>query len=134
MKSAMPNKALLLYRFVLVNVENIAVFRKQAKDKKATAPEQTTETQTDEKRVQRLKRQYVDLVFHFICILVGFECSMVFTNWVTIDDNQFTNSDVVDSKTLWVRFAGTLVGMLYVIVTCVNNLLVARRKRYRIRK
>ena len=98
------------------------------------ANEQIAGTQTGEKQVVHFKRQFVDLVFHFTCILIGFECSMVFTNWVTIDDNQFTSGDIVDSNTLWLRFAGTLAGIFYVIVTSVNNLLISRRKRQRVRK
>lgn len=130
MRIALRNKAIFLYRFVLVNVDNARSLHSDEKEKpgKRTRPAEDEQTGTVD---NSHKRQNVDLVFHLLGVMAGFEFAMIFTNWTTIPDNQFTTNDIVDEKTLWVRFAGSITGMAYVVITCINSFLISRKKRQR---
>lgn len=125
MKIAQKNKALLIYRLILVNVDNTQTSRS---GESKPEPDTPFEKVLSGAIANSKRRQFVDLTFHFICILAGFEYAMIFTNWTTIPDNQFTSNDIVDTKTIWVRFAGSLFGLVYLVVTCVNSYLGAKKK------
>lgn len=125
----MPNKALLIYKYFLVNVENIPVEKVHKKSVKKPIAEVNSDISPNNKQKPNNKRQYVDLMFHFVCILIGFEFSMMFTNWTTNSDNTFTSTDIIDSRTLWLRFGGTVAGFCYTLITSISNLVVKKRKR-----
>lgn len=131
MKVAQRNKALLLYRFLLVNVDNARTTRSDERPRKKEGDFQVPTNEGPQKSTGPRKRQWVDLGFHLLGVMAGFELVMVFTNWTTISDNSFTNTDIVDIRTLWVRFAGSLAGIIYVTLTCVSSYVGARKRALR---
>ncbi len=131
MKIAQRNKALLIYRFLLVNVDNAKTRRSDEKSQKKLPDLQISTTDGPKGQGLPQKRQIVDLSFHLLGAMAGFELAMVFTNWVTIADNSFTSTDIIDNQTLWIRFAGSLAGFVYVGITCISSYIGARKRALR---
>ena len=67
------------------------------------------------------KRRKIDVGFHLICALVGIFFTMTFSNWTVIYGYVFTASDIVDIDTVWVRFGGTVTGMVYLLIVGLVN-------------
>ena len=86
----------------------------------------------DESRANRSrgdgKRPKIDVFFQFICLSVGMYFAMLFTNWTSTWGYTFTGYDIVDYSTIWIRFSGIVVGILYVIAMGIRN--IATSKNY----
>lgn len=131
MKIAQRNKALIIYRFILVNVDNAKTRRSDEKSKKNLPELQVSTNERPQKSPKPRKRQMVDLSFHFLGMMAGFELAMVFTNWTTIGDNSFTSVDIIDNETMWVRFGGSVAGLVYIGVTALSSYIGARKRALR---
>lgn len=70
----------------------------------------------------KYKRRKIDFAFHLACASVAILFTMAFSNWTTIYGFTFTASDVVDTMTVWVRFGGTVAGLLYILILSIVNL------------
>lgn len=127
------NKGIFLYRYILINVKNAKLLKKNSSLKFKSGPiepESMAVVSTFSVEFEDRKRQHVDLIFQFVCVLIGFEFSMIFTNWTTISDNQQTeNGSIVDTKTFWIRFAGTMVGLVYVLLNSASDLMIKSNER-----
>lgn len=80
------------------------------------------------KRVANIKRG-PEIAFHLICMLIGAYFSMLFTSWTSLYEHDFDTSVVASNITLWIRFAGTLTGIIYAILMSAIN--VKARKKYK---
>lgn len=80
-----------------------------------------------EKGDDRPKRRVKELFFQCMCMFVGAYFSMIFTSWTSIWGHVFTSVDIIDYSTIWVRFASTIAGLLYVILMAIRNLIQSKR-------
>ncbi len=80
-----------------------------------------------EKGDDRSKRRIKELFFQCMCMFVGAYFSMIFTSWTSIWGHTFTSVDIVDYSTIWVRFASTIAGLLYIIFMAIRNLVQSKR-------
>ncbi len=75
----------------------------------------------------RRKRRVKELLFQIMCMFVGVYYAMIFTSWTSIYGHTFTAVDIVDYSTIWVRFGSTVIGLVYIIVMSIRNILQSKR-------
>lgn len=63
-----------------------------------------------------------DFYFHLLLAIFALYLAMISTNWTSLYGFDFLVDDIVDRRSLWVRFAGTLAGLVYVLAFLVSNL------------
>lgn len=112
----LSEKARGIYKFILLDFEkrDEIIYLENLVEKSIYDQKHTTK--------KKLRRNKKDVFFHFIMILIGIYYSMLFTSWTSIYEFEFTSDDIIDNTTIWVRFAGTIAGIIYCILISAINL------------
>ena len=114
-----------IYKLILVDGGDIEEYDKS---EKFLERDRNNVSKTINRRHAEIKRG-PEALFHLICLFIGVYFYMLFTSWTSIYEHEFGTSVVASNLTLWLRFSGTITGIVYAIVISAIN--IKAHKKYK---